>query len=366
MKWRVVGLVGWAVKRSWRKLALGVGIAGMAGLAFCWGRLGAQTMAAAPAEAPKPGDMTPEAPLAPESGSDYSRRVVAYIHKNIPITREDLGEFLIARYGMDKVEALVNRRIVDMACQARGIQITDAEVNASLAEDLQGLHLSLSDFEKKLLKPRNTSLYQWKEDVIRPKLALTQFCRDRVKVTEEDIQKAFENRYGPKVKCRMILIPRGIDGQSDRHRFDIWGKVSRDDKEFDHQARTQPIQALAASGGEISPVCRHCGDERIEKEAFSLNPGEVGKLIETPDGDVILKCVARIPPEKGRTIEKERAALQKDIFDRKIMEEIPKVLKELRAKAEPQFFFKRPQTADDVLRAGMQALGEKPENVHTK
>jgi hypothetical protein len=307
--------------------------------------------------------------LAPESGSDYSRRVVAYIHKNIPITREDLGEFLIARYGMDKVEALVNRRIVDMACQARGIRIEDAQVNAAMAEDLRGLgNLTPSEFEKKLLKPRNTTLYQWKEDVIRPKLALTEYCLDRIKVTEEDIQNAFENHYGPKVKCRMLLIPK-VEGRPDRHRFNKWTEVSKKGPEgdlaFDRACREQPIQALAATAGDIPPICRHCGDDRIEKQAFGLQPGEVSELIETPDGDVILKCVKHIPAEK-KELEKERAALQKELFDRKILEEIPKVLKELRAKADPQFFFKRPQTAEQVYNSAMEATGGIPGHSHGK
>jgi hypothetical protein len=358
---RIVSLMGWGIRRSWRKLVLGVGIAGLTVLAFCWGRSGAQcqTVAAGPAEASKPGDMVPEAPLAPESGTDYSRRVVAYIHKNIPITREDLGEFLIARYGMDKVEALVNRRIVDMACQARGIQITNPEVEASLADDLRGLgNLSPSDFEKKLLKPRNTTLYQWKEDVIRPKLALTQYCRDRIKVTEEDIQKAFENHYGPKVRCRMILFPK--NDPLYRHRFDLWAKVSKDEQEFNKLAKTQPVQALAAKDGEAPPICKHCGDDRIERQAFGLKRGEVSSLIETPDGSLILRCVEHIPADKTRNLDKERDVLQKEIFDQKIMEEIPKVLKELRARAEPQFFFKRPQNENEFYKSAMQASGGMP------
>src|SRR5262249_2812879 len=46
------------------------------------------------AAAQSPGGVVPAA-----ATSDYSQRVVAYIYDNIPVTREDLGEFLIARYG---------------------------------------------------------------------------------------------------------------------------------------------------------------------------------------------------------------------------------------------------------------------------
>jgi hypothetical protein len=350
----MVAAAGQGIKRSWRKLVVGCGIVGLAGLAFCWGRSSAQcqTSTAVPPGSQKPGEMVPEAPLAPESGSDYSRRVVAYIHKNIPITREDLGEYLIARYGMEKIEALINHRIVDIACQGRGIRITDAEVNAMLAEDLKGFgNISLADFESKLLKPRNTNLYQWREDVIRPKLALTQYCRDRVKVTDWDITKAYENRYGPKVQCRMIMVPKN-DPQA-RHVYELWTKVSKDAAAFDEAARHQSVPELAARAGEVPPICKYCGDKQIEKdiekEAFNLKDGEVSPLIDTPDGTIILKCVKHVDRDEKATIDAVRKALEKEIYDRKIMEEIPNVLKELKAKAEPQMFFKKPASYDQYL-----------------
>jgi hypothetical protein len=353
---RVLGWMAKGVRGNWRKAVLGCGVAGLAGLAFYWGHSSAQcqTPAPVPQSSGKQCEMVPQAPLAPDSGSDYSRRVVAYINKNVPITREDLGEFLIARYGAEKVEALVNRRIVELACQARGISITDAEVEAELAQNLKGLgNISQKDFENKLLKPRGTSLYQWKEDVIRPKLALTQFCRDRVKVSEVDIHKAFENRYGPKVKCRMILLRK----EESRKHLDMWAKVSKSAAAFDEEARKQYFPALAAHGGEVPPICKNCGDDNIERAAFSLKEGEISPLIGTPDGSIILKCEAQIPRDNTHQIEKERATLEKEIYDRKIMEEIPKVLKELRANASPQFFIKRPMTDAEFKQGVQQTAG---------
>src|SRR5262249_54083795 len=39
-------------------------------------------------------------------------QVVAYINGTIGVTREELGEYLIERYGAEKLEFLVNRRII--------------------------------------------------------------------------------------------------------------------------------------------------------------------------------------------------------------------------------------------------------------
>src|SRR5688572_26781915 len=57
---------------------------------------------------------------------DYGGRVVAYIYDNVPVTRQELAEHLIARFGAERLEFLVNRVIVERACKAQGVYVTDA------------------------------------------------------------------------------------------------------------------------------------------------------------------------------------------------------------------------------------------------
>src|SRR5207245_6251504 len=129
-----------------------------------------------------------------------SRQVVAYIYGSIPITREELGEYLIARQGAERVDLMINGRIIDRACQKKGIVVTDAEVHAALAEDLKKMNIpSVKDFIK-VLEKNKTTLYEYKEDVLRPKLALAKLCRGQVQVTEDDIHKGFEAYHGAKVE----------------------------------------------------------------------------------------------------------------------------------------------------------------------
>ena len=213
----------------WHRLVLGpVGWSCQA-LAFFWGRNVFPSRAlAAPLPGLRNGVPRPLAGRA-QPTSDYSRRVVAYINGNIPITRQDLGEYLIARNGAEKLELLVNKRIIDMYCKQKRIEVTAAEVDADLAEDLKGLGVAnVKDFVDQVLKHHNMNLYEWKEDVIRPKLLMTKLCRDRVHVTEQDLQDAFEAHFGEKVDCRIILFPRGQEnaghgcpGQGPRQRGGI-------------------------------------------------------------------------------------------------------------------------------------------------
>ena len=56
-----------------------------------------------------------------------------------------------------------------------------------------------------MLKPRyNKTLYEWTEDVIKPRLLLGKMCQGRVRVAEEDMKKAFENKYGEKRQAKII------------------------------------------------------------------------------------------------------------------------------------------------------------------
>src|SRR5579872_380407 len=133
------------------------------------------------------------------------KRIVAYIYGNMPVTREELGDFLINRGGHEKLELLVNKRIIEIEAARRNITITPQEVDATLQSDVRELNITIDDFVKHVLPRYNKSLYEWTEDVIKPKLLLGKMCHDRVKITEDDIRKVYENKFGetrqPKIIC---------------------------------------------------------------------------------------------------------------------------------------------------------------------
>jgi hypothetical protein len=210
-----------------KKFAMTMVLAAIGGAAFYLGRLAGPQAA----DAQQPGGPNLLDRGAPISESDYGRRIVAQIYGNVPITREELGEFLIARFGAERLEFLVNRRIVEKVCQAYNITVTDAEIAAQLKQDLRtygGPGMTEKMFVDQILRKFNKSLYEWKEDVIKPKLMLTKYCRDKgVEVTEQDLRNAYESRFGPKVQCRLIVL-----GKDDPHRFQIWEQVRDNEAKF--------------------------------------------------------------------------------------------------------------------------------------
>jgi hypothetical protein len=284
-------------------------------------------------------------------------QVVGYYDTSEPVTREDLGEYLIARYGVERLELLVNRRIIDQACKERNVTVTPAEVQEALGQDLKTMNVSAKVFETDVLAKWGKNLYEWREDVIRPRLMLTRLCQSRVKCTDTDLHQAFEAHYGEKLECRVILWP------ADQAKFALaeYPRVRDSEEEFAKVAKHQVSPSLAATGGVIPPFGRHTlGDENLEAAAFKLQPGDVTTVIGTPQGHVVLKLDKRIPPDTSKKLEQVRAELTKEVLEKKVQLEMQVVFKELRDKVQPRLMLKDPSKPIDLVGDTKKLLEDLP------
>ena len=283
----------------------------------------------------------------PSTNSDYSSRVVAYVYDNMPVTREELGEYLIARYGTERLDLLCNKKIIDNECRKVGIEVTAAEVENSLSEDLKGLNVDRKTFVDKVLKNYRKNLYEWKEDVIRPKLMLSKLVRSRVKVTDDDIKKAFDAYYGEKVECRIVMYEKGFE----RAVLSDYPRLRDSEEEFHKAAKNQKSSSLAATAGKIRPIARNTtGNDELEKAAFALQPNEVSPVIGTPEGLIIVKCDKRIPADTTINLESVREKITAEIIEKKIAAEIPVAFSEMRKRANPKLILQGTNQMDDLTK----------------
>ena len=310
--------------------------------------------AAGAAPAPLPAAAAAAAAAAPTL-SDYGQRPVAFVHDNEVITREQLGEYLIARFGAERLPLLINKILIEEACRAKGIEVTPAEVEASFAEDLANMgNITQADFVDKVLKQYKKTLYEWKEDVIRPKLLMGKLVHDRVQVTEEDIRAGFDAYHGEKIDCQLIYWPRA----EERIAQEQYAAIRDSAKEFDDKAKMQANTVLAARGGHLDQPIGHrtTGSDEVERQAFQLQPGEVSPLISTPDGVVVLKCLKRIPPDTTVSLESERAKLYKEVFEKKLALEIRKAFAEIQQQAKVRKLLTDPAHPEEDLAQTTQQL----------
>jgi parvulin-like peptidyl-prolyl isomerase len=326
------------VANRWRRAAL-VGVAVAAAGAGAWlyrgglaHRATAQSTPSAQALAMQGVDL----------GTDYSNRVVAFIHSNQPITRQELGDYLIARYGADKLQLLVNKRMLDRACQARGVTVTSAEVDAEFANELKGLAVDRATFVKTVLGRYKKNLYEFKEDVLRPRLQLTRLCQPNITVSEDDLRKAFESAYGEKVECRVIVWP----AEQEQAAQNSYASLRDSEEKFAEAARKQAESGLAATGGRIKPISRYSMDPRIEAEAFKLGSGQVSELIKIDKSIFLLRCDRRIPADTAVNFNAVKPKLEPEIREAKLQMAIGEELKKLRDQSKPTIYLKKADRAD--------------------
>jgi hypothetical protein len=336
----------WQFKgRGWIAVTAAIGAFGAVSLGFLWARgdwgVGRRPDPRNTPEATLVAQAAAPAPTAPPTSSSYKEGVVAYIYGSTPVTRAEFGEYLIARYG-DKLESFVNKQIVERACRAAGITVEPGELEADLAESLKSVPGDKRQFLDNLLKQKQMTLREWKDDVIRPKLLLTKLCRSHVKFAQEDVERAYESYYGEKVLCQVIIwTPEEVQKKVP---VEVYDKIRTNADEFDREARGQFDKQLASAAGQLKPFGHHSQENPdIEKLAFTLHDGEVSQIMPLVPGQEAEKCGAYVlkrvrhyPPDGKKKLADVRAELEREIMELKLKVEIAKTLEDLKRAAKPE------------------------------
>lgn len=274
----------------------------------------------------------------------------------ISITRAQFGEFLISRHGAEKLELLVNRRIVQTEATRRGVDFTQAEIDTALDEMIKTANVDKKVFVEQLLPKNKKSLYEYVEDVVKPDVVLRKLVRDRVKVTDTDLKKAFERAYGEKRQCQIIIWPKG----EEKVALKEWTAITNKQTDFDRVARKQADPNLAAAGGRVSPIGRHVDaeDPVIEQVVFGLAKGEMSHLLQTRTGTMCIRCTAIIPADEKVTLEMVKAQLEKEEFERFVTKEIPKYFAEIKKAASPTMLLQAGSTPGEFEAAVRERVNE--------
>jgi RNA polymerase sigma factor (sigma-70 family) len=292
-----------------------------------------------PAVAPQPAETPPAEthPLPTPKASGRTPDVVATIFGDEAITRDEFAEHLIRRYGKKELELFVSKQVIRRAFGKEGRTMSAGEVQAALDADCQALGVTREQFVRDVLPRYGKTAEEWTEDVILPRLMLSQLCKAKVpSPTEEELRRAFDAKYGEKVECRMIVWTKD-QGEEARK---VYEKVRGDEQAFDLYARRQSDPNLAASGGLVSPTPRTPppggGGEGHEAVA-KLKVGEVTPLVATRDGYFAARCLSVVPADKTKEFALEKPVLLREALEAKIKRAVPKLFDELKREADPKY-----------------------------
>jgi parvulin-like peptidyl-prolyl isomerase len=261
--------------------------------------------------------------------------VAALINGN-RVSVADLAEMCIDRHGEEVLEGTISRRLLEQECKRKGVTVTDAEIDAEIAnaaaEMLELRPDGTPDVQKWLAlytEQQGVTVEIYRRDTVWPSVALRKLVGASVKVNEEDIRKGFEANFGERVRCLAIVL--------DNHRRaqEVWrlARTNPTREHFGDLAEQYSVEAGSrALRGEVPPIQKNGGQPLLEREAFSLSPGEISSIIQVDQSFVILLCEGRTKPEMVELSE-VRDNIYKDVHRKKLNHAMGNYFQQLRAQA---------------------------------
>ena len=208
---------------------------------------------------------------APRPAARQNPGVVATVNGE-QISREQLGQESVKRYGQDVLESLVNKHLIWQECKQRGITITDKDVETEITRIASKFGLSADRWLTMLGQERDVSPAQYRREIVWPTLALRHLAANEIQVTQQELKEAFENEYGPKVKVRLIATKDRVKAEQ------VQKQAQADPSKFPLLAKQHSEDASASAQGMIPPVRKYSGVPEVERHEQSALLEQSGQL----------------------------------------------------------------------------------------
>jgi parvulin-like peptidyl-prolyl isomerase len=245
------------------------------------------------------------------------RDVVALVN-GAPIYMRQLDDECLARHGPEVLQGLIGRRMLELECTAKQFTVTDQEIDSEIAHLASQMMRPLPDGSPDVkgwlglaTKQQSVTIEVYRREIVWPSVALKKLTGGRVDVTPEDLKKGFEANYGPRARCRAIVLNNLRRAQEvwDAARKPVTGLSSEEN--FAELATKYSIERTSrANGGLVPPIRRHGSQPMLEEEAFALKPGDISGVINVDDKFIVLYCIGFTTP-----IQVDFNTVKKDIED---------------------------------------------------
>ncbi len=206
------------------------------------------------------------------------------------ISRQEVANECMRRFGNEVLESLINKMLVFEECQRLGIQITEQDINDDLANKANQLGWTVDRYVKLLSDEKGVSLDRLKRDILWSELALRRLAASQTQVSPQEISDRLEFEFGPKVQIRQLVVANKETA------LELRAAAEADPSSFEKICKKHSIDRnSAALGGSLPPVRLNSGFPEFENMAFSLEPGQLSQPFQVEDHFVVMKCIRKIP-----------------------------------------------------------------------
>jgi parvulin-like peptidyl-prolyl isomerase len=236
------------------------------------------------------------------------------------ITIRELAECCIDRHGIEVLEKVLDHKMLAQALKSHKLTIEQADIDEEIARAAISMGQvkangkpDVEAWLEQVTKQQHVDIEVYKTDAVWPSVALKKLVGDNVPITEEDLKKGFEANYGPRARCRAIIL------SNQRKAQEVWEKA-RDNPTLEHFAvlakQYSSDTSSGSLGGQIPPIQRHGGQPLLEAEAFALKPNELSGVVQVGENFIILFCEGYSKPIEIDMAE-ARKYIEEDLREKK-------------------------------------------------
>jgi peptidyl-prolyl cis-trans isomerase SurA len=199
------------------------------------------------------------------------------------------------------LNALIEETLIDQEANRQKISVKENELKETLESIRQEQGLTQRQLEA-ALKVQGLAYEEYTAEVekrLRRTKLITRVVQSEIEMEEEDLKTYYEthsNKYmaDESIRISHILLPIPPNSPEDREKATLSmakGILARveNGEDFDVLAREYTQNVPGARGGDTGYFKRGEMIPAIEETAFTLNIGEVGGGIRTPEGVVVIK-----------------------------------------------------------------------------
>jgi foldase protein PrsA len=236
--------------------------------------------------------------------------------KSGDITKEEFYNKMKDQYG----DQVLNQMIDEMVLEDK-YKVTDKEINKEIdkiKEELGG-----EDAFKQALEQNGLSDEKQLEERVKSMLLNEKAATEGVKISEDEMKKAFEEKYKTEVKASHILVDDEKTAKEVQTKLKDGGDFAKLAEEYSKDPGSK------TKGGDLGFFGKGAMVPEFEKVAFTLDKGETSDLVKSDYGVHIIK----VTDKRENKFEDKKDQVEQELKQQKA-KPITEILENLRKKAD--------------------------------
>ena len=283
---------------------------------------------------------------------------VAATVNGMQILKRDVAEDCIVRFGSEMLDTEINRTILMQSLKKSQMRVEQEDINLEITRAAEALgHLKpdgsvdVNDWLKLMTSGDMSKVDFYIEDEVWPTVALKKLVQANVAVTQEDMDKGFEANFGPRVEVLVVV------NNDHRTALKVWNLAAANASAeyFGKLANQYSVEPASKNNfGAVPPIQKHGGRPELETEAFSLQKGELSKVVQVGEYWITMFCIGRTEPVVS-DFDAVKEELQKNILEKKLNLAMTEAFRALRQEAQiDNFLAGTSQPGQEAVRTARQ------------